>query len=107
MRIGSCYPEPKDERMLSTWLSYPDFCRLIETGLEADYVYEIVYGVSANDRSWWDNANAHRLGYEPKDNAEAFAAKVQGLRSGNPLDERYQGGPFISPDFSGNPERIV
>jgi uronate dehydrogenase len=107
MRIGSCYPEPKDERMLSTWLSYPDFCRLVETGLEADYVYAIVYGVSANDRSWWDNANAHRLGYEPTDNAEAFAAKVQGTRSGSPLDERYQGGPFISPDFSGDPERIV
>jgi uronate dehydrogenase len=30
-RIGSCFPEPVDHRMLSTWLSYGDFIRFIES----------------------------------------------------------------------------
>jgi len=107
MRIGSCYPEPADARMLSTWLSYRDFCQLIEVGLTADYRYEIVYGVSANKRSWWDNANAHRLGYRPQDNAEDYAAEVEKKITGTALDQRFQGGGFISPDFTGDPDRIV
>ncbi len=107
MRIGSCFPEPTDERMLSTWLSYADFCRLAEIGLAADYVYEAVYGVSANRRSWWDNSNAHRLGYRLQDDAEAFAAKVAGKRSFDPLIEPYHGGSFVAADFTGDRGRIV
>ncbi|MFO1036948.1 MAG: NAD(P)-dependent oxidoreductase [Geminicoccaceae bacterium] len=107
MRIGSCYPKPVDARMLSTWLSYRDFCHLIEVGLTADYRNEIVYGVSANTRSWWDNANAHRLGFRPQDNAEDFAAEVETRITGTDLDQLFQGGTFISPDFSGDPEKIV
>lgn len=107
MRIGSCYPKPRDARMLSTWLSYRDFCQLIEVGLTADYRNEIVYGASANTRSWWDNANAHRLGYRPQDNAEDYAAEVEDKITGTALDQRFQGGGFISPDFTGDPERIV
>lgn len=107
MRIGSCFPEPRDERMLSTWLSHADWCRLVEAGLAADYVYEVVYGVSANPRSWWDNGNARRLGYEPRDTAEAWADRLVGKVSGTPLAEAHQGGTFVSADFSGDPGRIV
>jgi uronate dehydrogenase len=107
MRIGSCFPEPTDERMLSTWLSYGDFCRLVEAGLAADYVYEVVYGISANTRAWWDNSNAFRLGYRPQDDAEAYAAKVAGKRSDDPLVETYVGGSYCRPDFTGDMERIV
>ena len=107
MRIGSCFPEPMNERALSTWLSYPDFCRLVEVGLDADYVFEIVYGVSANTRSWWDNGNAERLGYRPQDNAEAWAEKVRGKKTAEPINELFQGGPFCGPDFTGDIERIV
>lgn len=107
MRIGSCFPEPKDERMLATWLSYADFCRLCDTGLEADYRYEIVYGVSNNPRSFWDNGNAERLGYEPQDSAEAWAEKVVGKLYDNDLDNRHHGGGFVSPEFTGEAERLV
>jgi uronate dehydrogenase len=107
MRIGSCFPEPIDERMLSTWLSYGDFCRLVEVGLSADYAYEVVYGVSANTRGWWDNSNAYRLGYRPQDDAETFAAKVAGKRTDDPLVETFVGGSFVSADFMGDPSRIV
>jgi uronate dehydrogenase len=104
LRIGSCYPKPINARFLSTWLSYDDFDRLIEVGLNADYVYEIAYGVSDNTRSWWDNSRIKALGYNPKDNAEAFAKEVGQIVSDNPIDEARQGGPFCSPDFSGKAE---
>lgn len=107
MRIGSAKAEPTDERQLSTWQSLRDFCQMVEVGLEADYVFEIVYGVSANTRSWWDNSNAYRLGYRPQDDAEAYADRLVGKRIGNALDDTYQGGAFCSPDFTGDPDKIV
>jgi uronate dehydrogenase len=107
IRIGSCREAPIDSRMLATWQSYPDFCRLVEVGLTAGLVYETVYGVSANPRSWWDNRNAERLGYRPQDSAEAWAAELEAVVSDQPLNERFQGGPFCSPDFTGDPDRIV
>lgn len=106
MRIGSCFEKPRDERMLSSWMSFDDFERLVHVGLTADYTYEIVYGMSRNTRTWWDNANAYRLGYDPKDNAEVFAAEVTGKVSANPLDEEFQGGGYVSPEFEGDAKTI-
>jgi uronate dehydrogenase len=107
MRIGTCREVPHDERALSTWQSYPDFCRLVEAGLQADYVYEIVYGVSANKRSWWDNSNAERLGYHPQDNAEAWADELKGKVTDKPVNELFQGGTFCGDGFTGDVDRIV
>ena len=102
LRIGSCLPKPVDARQLATWLSLDDFDRLTDVGLTADYVYEIAYGVSANTRSWWDNANIARLGYDPQDNAEDYADEIAHLTLDNPLAEDRQGGVFVPADFSGN-----
>lgn len=78
LRIGSCFPKPTDRRMLSTWLSYPDFVHLIECCLKAPRVeHTIVYGVSHNDSLLWDNRMAAHLGYRPKDNAETFRAEIE------------------------------
>ena len=106
MRIGSCFPKPANARMLATWQSYDDFARLVTVGLEAGYSYEIVYGVSRNTRSWWDNSNAYRLGYDPKDNAEVHAKEVEAMVFDNALDESLQGGQYISPDYTGKPQWI-
>jgi uronate dehydrogenase len=106
MRIGSCFEKPTNKRMLSTWLSFADFERLIRVGLTADYLFEIVYGQSRNTRSFWDNSNAYRLGYNPQDNAEAFAPEVEDKVSGNPLSDELQGGDFVPPDFSGNLDKL-
>lgn len=106
MRIGSCFPEPRDARMLWTWQSPADFARLVRVGLSADYVFEVVYGVSRNTRMWWDNANAYRLGYDPQDNAEVFAAKFAGSTPGDPINETFQGGSFVAPEFVGDPDLI-
>ena len=106
MRIGTCFPEPMNARALSSWMSYADLERLIKVGLHADYVNEIVYGVSRNTRSWWDNSNAYRLGYDPQDDAEAFADKVGHIKSTDPLEEDFQGGSFVPPEFAADPSRI-
>ena len=106
IRIGSCFEKPSNARMLSTWLSFGDFERLIQVGLSADYLFEIVYGQSRNTRAWWDNGNAYRLGYDPRDDAEVFAAELEGKVSGDPLNEAFQGGQFVPPDFSGDPSKL-
>jgi uronate dehydrogenase len=106
MRIGSCFEKPSNRRMLSTWLSFADFERLIRVGLTADYLFEIVYGQSRNTRAFWDNSNAYRLGYDPQDNAEVFAAEVENKVSGNPLSDVLQGGDFVPPDFSGDLDKL-
>ncbi len=78
VRIGSCFPEPKDRRMLTTWLSYRDFVHLVERCLHAPRVeHTIVYGVSDNDMRLWDNRLASHLGYRPRDNAEAFREAIE------------------------------
>lgn len=78
IRIGSCFPEPRDRRMLTTWLSYDDCFHLIERCLTAPRVaHTVIYGVSDNDAKLWDNTRAAHIGYRPKDNAEVFREKVE------------------------------
>ncbi|MBI1172885.1 NAD-dependent epimerase/dehydratase family protein [bacterium] len=78
IRIGSCFPKPRNHRMLSTWLSYDDLAALIACSFAAPKVgCTIVYGVSANAQGWWDNAHAAHLGWTPKDNAEAWRAEIE------------------------------
>lgn len=50
VRIGACFPEPKNHRMLSMWMSYDDFIRLIERVFIVPRLgCPIVYGTSAKD----------------------------------------------------------
>jgi uronate dehydrogenase len=106
IRIGSSFAEPADARQLSTWMSFDDLVRMIEVGLAADYTYEIVYGVSDNSRSFWDNSNAERLGYLPADSADRFAAALAEKRTADPIAELTQGGTFSSAEFSGDPSAL-
>ncbi|HXN16313.1 MAG TPA: NAD(P)-dependent oxidoreductase [Usitatibacter sp.] len=108
IRIGNVNPQPVDKRRLSLWISPRDLAQLVVLGIEHPEVhFEIVYGVSGNRRSWYDNANALRLGYRPQDDSEAWAAQV--LRNEkpvtDPLSERYQGGNFVSAELGGDPSR--
>jgi len=97
MRIGMFLPEPATHRSLSTWVSHPDMVRLAKVGLVADYTNEIVYGVSDNARSFWDNSAAERLGYRPQDRAEDYAHLFPGPdeASGDPAGH-FQGGPYVN-----------
>ena len=78
IRIGSCFPEPVDRRMLTTWLSYPDLVHLTERCIMSPRVaHTVIYGVSNNDEKLWDNWMAAHIGFHPKDNAEIFRAKLE------------------------------
>lgn len=98
LRIGSSFPEPRDRRMMVTWLSYDDLTQLIVRSLFTPNVgHTIVYGASANRDSWWDNSQATHLGYAPEDSSEPFRAQVEAQPVPDPADpaNQYQGGGFV------------
>ncbi|QYX53598.1 NAD(P)-dependent oxidoreductase [Pseudomonas sp. S07E 245] len=99
LRIGSSFPEPRNLRMLSTWLSYADLAHLVERALLAEDVgHTVVYGVSANRDLWWNNRYATHLGFAPQDSSEQFRGKLEQLPQAA-ADERsalLQGGAFTS-----------
>jgi uronate dehydrogenase len=109
IRIGNVEDRPSDARRLSIWLHPDDLVQLVRLGLEhPDLRYEVVYGVSDNTRSWWDNAAALRLGYRPRaraeDHRDAALAAERG-RTPDPIGDRVQGGDFASAEFAGDPGR--
>jgi len=109
MRIGNVTVAPPDKRRLSNWISPRDFSRLVTVGIENPNIgFEIVYGVSDNKRSWYDNSNAHRLGYQPQDDAERYAEEVLAKeKPGDPRAEMYQGGNFVFAEIGGDPSRAA
>jgi uronate dehydrogenase len=105
MRIGNVHPFPLDKRRLAIWFSPRDLAQLVSIGIDhPDIRFEIVYGVSGNKRSWYDNSNAARLGYKPQDDSEAQAEEVlKREKPGDPTAELYQGGAFVVAEEIPNP----
>ncbi len=99
LRIGSSFPAPRDRRMLATWMSFDDLERLVVASLTAPVVgFSVIYGMSDNRTTWWDNRSAAHLGYVAQDSSEPWRAEVearqQSLDFGDPAT-LYQGGPFV------------
>ncbi|MEU5365727.1 NAD(P)-dependent oxidoreductase [Streptomyces sp. NPDC005925] len=98
LRIGTCYDKPFDVRSLSTWLSPADAVRLVDAALDAEG-YHLVWGVSDNTRRWWSLETGKKIGYEPQDDAEVFAAEMEAKAAGDraaDLGGRYVGGFFCA-----------
>src|SRR5262245_31682541 len=71
LRIGNVGDRPLDKRRLSIWIKPEDLAQLCRIGLEhAELHYEIFYGASLNERTWWDNSRAYAFGYRPSGRAE-------------------------------------
>jgi uronate dehydrogenase len=106
IRIGNVDDRPVDKRRLAIWLHPEDLAQLVRIGLEHPALhYEVVYGASDNERSWWDNEAAFRLGYRPRWRAEDYrdeALAAERERPPDPVGEIMQGGPFASAEFSGD-----
>ena len=102
-RIGNFGKKPIDSRRLAIWISPSDYTQLVRIGLERPEIrFEIVYGVSGNKRSWYDNSNAYRLGYKPQDDSEPYAAEIlarEASQAKDPIAERYQGGTFCAEEY--------
>jgi uronate dehydrogenase len=99
IRIGSSFPEPRDRRMLATWLSYDDLERLVMASLTAPVVgHSIIYGTSDNRSSWYDNRLARHIGYQPQDSSDRFRAAVEAAQPALDLSDPavlHQGGGFV------------
>ncbi|MEM7444841.1 MAG: NAD(P)-dependent oxidoreductase [Pseudomonadota bacterium] len=102
IRIGSCFPEPNNHRMLATWLSHADLIRLIERIFAVPRLgCPIIYGTSNNDAAWWDNREVAYLGWQPRDNASAFRETVEKQTDRPAADDvsaLYQGGALAGRD---------
>lgn len=98
-RIGSFLERPTTERQLATWLSPGDGVRMVEAALTAPAPgWAVLYGISANTRAWWDLEPGRRLGYEPHDDAEAWAADIE-PRPEDDAEVARVGGPYATPAF--------
>jgi uronate dehydrogenase len=102
IRILTCGERPHTVRALSTWLSPDDAGRLFEACLSAPSPgFRVIFGVSANTRGGWVSLDeARALGYQPRDDAEAYAAEVIAAHGEpDPADPvlAYLGGEFTLP----------
>ncbi|ONH30952.1 NAD-dependent epimerase/dehydratase family protein [Pseudofrankia asymbiotica] len=100
LRILTCAERPTDPRALATWLSPGDAARLVEASLTAPSPgFRVAWGVSDNTRGWFSQREARALGYEPSDDAEAYAAELT-AQFGEPdlalADHAFVGGPFTT-----------
>lgn len=102
IRIGSCFPEPRDARMLATWLSYPDLSRLIVRSILTPEVRcSVVWGASQNTRmTWWRDDERGKLEWTPQDSADPFTAQLHQQISDDSITERYMGGSFCGLGYS-------
>jgi uronate dehydrogenase len=111
LRIGHVLDRPIERRSLSIWLKPEDLAQLVRIGLEhPDLRYEVFYGVSANERSWWDNARAYAFGYRPTGRAEDYVKEAMAGEVGrqvDPLADYFQGDSFCSAGFSGRKDDLV
>jgi uronate dehydrogenase len=109
LRIGNVGPVPLDVRRLSIWISPEDLVQLFQIGLEhPDLRFEIFYGASDNEASWWDKSRAQRLGYRPTGKAEQFRAQAvaeQEKIGPDPVGDLFQGGTFCSAEFTNDVKR--
>jgi uronate dehydrogenase len=110
IRIGNVGDKPIDRRRLSIWLKPEDLVQLIRIGLEhAELRYEIFYGASLNERTWWDNSRAYAYGYRPTGRAEDFRAEALAAQARSAPDlvgDFFQGGTFCSQEYDGGADRV-
>ncbi len=99
VRIGSSFPEPRDRRMLATWLSYGDLHRLITACLTTPVLgHSIIYGTSDNSVGWYDNHLARHIGFRPQDSSDDFRAAIYAKTTEPDLSDpavQFQGGGFV------------
>lgn len=75
-RIMNFDDRPRSIRSLRIWVSPADLTRLVVAALRAPAGHHIVWGVSANSRGVVDLGAGRAIGFEPRDDSEAFADVV-------------------------------
>ncbi len=99
LRIGSYGERPANTRQLWSWLSPGDCARLVEAAMTTPRPgFRVVWGVSANQRAVVTLDEGHAIGYQPVDDAEAFADELAGQPGDAGDDVAFIGGPYTLPD---------
>jgi uronate dehydrogenase len=110
LRIGAFrrLDRPVDARQLLVWISHRDMVQLTRRCIDhPNYHFVIVYGVSRNLRSRWDNTNVKFLGYRPEDDSEAFASEILALGiKENEIAAQFHGAHYCPMEFTGDPSKI-
>lgn len=108
LRIGSSFEQPRNPRMMITYLSYRDFVELVRCSLFANRVgHAVIYGVSNNPTLWADNSKAAFLGYRPQDSSAQFVGLFPAKAPDTDYDDwtqRFQGGAFVTMGPMESPE---
>ena len=106
LRIGTFRTpdRPVDARGLLTWISHRDMVQLVRRCVDyPNYHFVIVYGVSKNLRSRWDNTNVAFLGYQPEDDFEQFAAEIFAEhKKENEIAAQFHGAHYCPMEFTGD-----
>lgn len=103
LRIGTTMGRPPENlRQLSTWMGTDDLLQLVQRAIDAPRVgYAAVWGVSANTRAYVDLSEGNAIGYAPVQNAEDHAAAVLAAAElPDPVASRFQGGAFVTIDYT-------
>ncbi|MFC5827496.1 NAD-dependent epimerase/dehydratase family protein [Nonomuraea insulae] len=74
LRLGATGYSMDEARYLGVWLSDRDAGSLVLAALSAGPGWSAHFGMSANTRRHWDISSARKLGYEPRDDSESYAA---------------------------------
>ncbi len=111
IRIGNVDPKVADPRRLQIWSSARDIMQLVQIGLEhTGYRHEIVYGISECPNSYFDNSNAYRLGYEPKDKALSNLSSpdvLDMLEDPQSISSYVVGGQYATYQFNNSIQAIL
>lgn len=99
LRIGSSFEDPRNARMMVTFLAHEDLVELVRCALFTPRVgHTITFGVSDNTVRWWDNRQAAHLGFVPKHSSRPYAERFPQAGAWPPADDiaaTFQGGPFV------------
>jgi uronate dehydrogenase len=111
LRIGAFRARPGNVRELGAWVSHRDMAQLTRRCVEAPpFGFLTLYGVSNNRRALWggDAEARARIGYAPEDDAEAYAAELEGVPTpGGGVAALFHGGSVCALGFQGDPGRVT
>jgi uronate dehydrogenase len=81
-------------------MSFDDTERLVVAALTAPVVgHTVIYGMSDNATTFWDNTPARHIGYRPQDSSDKHRAATEARQptiDANLPAARYQGGAFVT-----------
>jgi uronate dehydrogenase len=111
LRIATFKARPTLIRDLGTWISPGDMVELVRCSLEyPDTHFDVLWGVSANTRSLYDNPEAVRYGYFPKDDAETYREALlrdPAAADDSEFERMFHAAHLAVPEWAGDVSRIV